>query len=63
MEQHVRQTTLEIGHTLDAVITREVDPVQITFIFIGQNAFGFWQLSVYLCYETLKHVSNFSELA
>ena len=27
------------------------------------NAFGFWQARFYLCYETLKHVSNFSELA
>ena len=27
------------------------------------NAFGFWQPRLHLCYETLKHVSNFSELA
>ena len=30
--------------------------VQITFIFIGQTC-------LHLCYETLKRVSNFSELA
>ena len=27
------------------------------------NAFGFWQTRLHLCYETLKRVSNFSELA
>ena len=27
------------------------------------NAFGFWQLRLHLCYETLKRVSNFSELS
>ena len=27
------------------------------------NAFGFWQTCLHLCYETLKRVSNFSELA
>ena len=27
------------------------------------NAFGFWQTRLHLCYETLKLVSNFSELA
>ena len=27
------------------------------------NAFGFWQLRLHLCYETLKRISNFSELA
>ena len=27
------------------------------------NAFGFWQLHLHLCYETLKRISNFSELA
>ena len=32
--------------------------VQITFIFIGV-----WQPRLHLCNETLKRVSNFSELA
>ena len=27
------------------------------------NAFGFWQMRLHLCYETLKRISNFSELA
>ena len=27
------------------------------------NTFGFWQLRLHLCYETLKCISNFSELA
>ena len=27
------------------------------------NAFGFWQPRLYVCYETLKCISNFSELA
>ena len=27
------------------------------------NAFGFWQTRLHLCYETLKRISNFSELA
>ena len=27
------------------------------------NAFGFWQTHLHLCYETLKRISNFSELA
>ena len=27
------------------------------------NTFGFWQTRLHLCYETLKRVSNFSELA
>ena len=27
------------------------------------NAFGFWQTCLHLCYETLKRISNFSELA
>ena len=27
------------------------------------NAFGFWQTRLHLCYETLKRVSNFFELA
>ena len=27
------------------------------------NAFGFWQLRLHLCYESLKRISNFSELA
>ena len=27
------------------------------------NAFGFWQMHLHLCYETLKRISNFSELA
>ena len=27
------------------------------------NAFGFWQPRLHLCYETLKRVSNFYELA
>ena len=26
------------------------------------NAFGFWQMRLHLCYETLKRISNFSEL-
>ena len=26
------------------------------------NAFGFWQTRLHLCYETLKRISNFSEL-
>ena len=35
---------------------------QITFYLHRPNAFGFWQPRLHLCYETLKHVSNFSEL-
>ena len=27
------------------------------------NAFGFWQMRLHLCYETLQRISNFSELA
>ena len=27
------------------------------------NAFRFWQMRLHLCYETLKRISNFSELA
>ena len=27
------------------------------------NVFGFWQMRLHLCYETLKRISNFSELA
>ena len=27
------------------------------------NVFGFWQPHLHLCYETLKRISNFSELA
>ena len=34
--------------------------VQINHVYLHRpNAFGFWQLRLHLCYETLKRISNF----
>ena len=54
--------------------SRTIDICGISVLFTGiystnhvylhrPNAFGFWQTRLHLCYETLKRVSNFSELA
>ena len=45
--------------------TNHIDEVYSTnHVYLHRpNAFGFWQTRLHLCYETLKRVSNFSELA
>ena len=47
-----------------AVRARGADSYSTNHVYLHMpNAFGFWQTRLHLCYETLKRVSNFSELA
>ena len=50
---------LIISRTLKCVETYSTNHVYL----YRPNAFGFWQPRLHLCYETLKRVSNYSELA
>ena len=47
-----------------AGVTFEVELYSTNHVYLHRpNAFGFWQMRLHLCYETLKRISNFSELA
>ena len=54
------------GKTMRTLIFDDtlLDKYSTNHIYLHRpNAFGFWQTRLHLCYETLKRVSNFSELA
>ena len=60
----VKQTTLVVSPTAPQEIKSYMYMHSTNHVYLHRpNAFGFWQTRLHLCYETLKRVSNFSELA
>ena len=63
-DRHVRKYVIRFNNG-DSDSQEEVPGTYSTnHVYLHRpNAFGFWQTRLHLCYETLKRVSNFSELA